>query len=136
MNLTRKQIQEIIDYWHAAGFRDWKTAQSLWELKRYDACLFFCHLTIEKLLKGLVVIKTKEPSPYIHNLEKLAHLAEITLSAETINNLRTITEFNIAGRYDDKKFAFYKKCTKNYSKKYLEISKKIIIWLKKEYQKN
>lgn len=53
-------IEKQIEYWRQAGLRGFKTAQDLYKTKHYDACLFFCHLALEKLLKGLVVQNTKQ----------------------------------------------------------------------------
>ncbi len=49
------QLDEQINYWKKSAERNWKTVLSLFKNKHYDACLFFCHLVIEKLLKGLAV---------------------------------------------------------------------------------
>ncbi|MEW6086943.1 MAG: HEPN domain-containing protein [bacterium] len=131
MNNVNKQI----DYWKETAQRDWKTALGLFKIKRYDACLFFCHLTLEKILKGLVVKQTNHPSPFIHDLEKLAFLSKLKLTEQQIQDLRTISTFNIAARYDNIKLAFYKKCTKNFTEKYLLTTKKLYLWLKREYLK-
>ena len=96
---------------------------------------FFCHLALEKLLKGLVVRKTEKVAPYIHDLAQLSNLAELNLEEKQIKKLRIITTFNIAGRYSQEKYAFYKKCTKNYSGKYLKIVEKLFLWLEEKYQK-
>ncbi len=53
---------------------------------------------MEKILKALVVKETKTHAPYIHKLVDLAKSAKIDLSLEQIENLTTITEFNIAAR--------------------------------------
>jgi HEPN domain-containing protein len=98
--------QERIKYWRSASRRDLRTAEGLLGLKRYDACLFFGHLAIEKLLKGLVEAHTNEIPPYTHDLERLGKLINTPLSDIQLADLRTITEFNIAGRYDDAKHAF------------------------------
>ncbi len=132
----QQKLKTQIDYWKKSAQRDLDTAQVLFKNKRYDSCLFFCHLSLEKLLKGLVVKQTKKAVPYIHHLEKLTILAELTLTEEQIKNLRVITDFNIAGRYDKFKFAFYEKCTKEYTEKYFDITKKLFPWLEKKYQKN
>jgi len=39
--------------------------------------------------------------------------------------LTEISTFNIAARYDDYKFKFYKKATHEYAKKWLAVSKKL-----------
>ncbi|MFH1233504.1 MAG: HEPN domain-containing protein [Patescibacteria group bacterium] len=75
-----KQLNEQIQYWKITAGRSWETARSLFKLKHYDACLFFCHLVIEKILKGLVVKKTKQAVSYTHDLEKLVLLANLAVS--------------------------------------------------------
>ncbi|MFH1029806.1 MAG: HEPN domain-containing protein [bacterium] len=133
--MTKAQIKEQMSYWKISGERNWKATETLFKNKHYDACLFFCHLSIEKLLKGLVVRRTKDYAPYIHDLAELAKKAELNSTAIQLEDLKIITTFNIAGRYDEAKFSFYRKCTQEYTKKYQEISKKLILWLEKEYQK-
>lgn len=85
------------------------------------------------MIKGLVVITTGKEAPYIHDLVKLANLADLKMEKEVIEQLRIIITFNIAGRYQEEKLAFYKKCTKSYSNKYLNISQKLFLWLEKQY---
>jgi HEPN domain-containing protein len=95
--------------------------------------VFFCHLSLEKLLKKLVVIKTKTHAPFTHELDLLAEKTEINLTQEQIKELKIINTFNIRARYDDIKFSFYKKCTKFYTEKYFNIFLKLYVWLKKQY---
>ena len=128
-------IKSQINYWRKSASMNWQTAEDLFKLKHYDACLFFCHLTLEKMLKGLSVRQTRKIVPRIHDLERLSLLAKLDLSEEQLKNLRVITGFNIGGRYDDAKFAFYKKCTRSYTEKYFKISKELYLWLKEKYQK-
>lgn len=128
-------FQKQINYWKKSGEKNWKVAQSLFNLGHCDACLFFCHLSLEKLLKGLVVEQSKKAAPYIHDLTELTEIARLKLSDEQIQNLRLITGFNIASRYDDIKFAFYRQCTKSYAEKYFKISQELYLWFKKQYPK-
>lgn len=134
MVFTKKQIIETVDYWKNMAEHDWKTAQSLWSSKRYDACLFYCHITIEKFLKGLVAQKTKKVAPYTHDLVELLRKTGIKISEEQINKLAVFTSFNMRCRYPRDKFAFYKLCTRNFTEPYFMETKKIILWLKKFYQ--
>ena len=128
---TRDQIS----YWKDTASHDWETALSLFKSKRYDACLFFCHLAIEKILKGLVVEKTKESPPYTHNLAHLAEIAGVSATEEQMKGLAEIATFNISGRYDNIKRAFYKKCTKEYTEKNLKKAQQLYLWLKKQFPK-
>ena len=128
------QFKKQLNFWKTSSKRNLETAEVLLESKYYDSCLFFGHLAIEKLLKGLVLIKTKQTPPYIHNLEKLAKLAEIDITEEQTDHFRTITRFNIAGRYTDIKHNLYKIATKSYTEKHFKIIKDLFLWLEKQYQ--
>lgn len=136
MTLSSKQIKETSDYWKNTAEHDWGTVQALWKAKRYDACLFYCHLTMEKFLKGLVVLKSKDNSPFIHDLVELAKRANLDLDEEKIKALAVFTSFNLRGRYARDKFGFYELCTYKFTKPYFEQAKNIIVWLKKSYQKS
>jgi len=129
------QLQKTVVYFQESAERDWKMAQKLFRSKDYAYCLFFCHLALEKLLKYIIVVKTDKAAPYIHDLVKLAKLADIAIGANKTTALKEITTFNIAGRYDDEKQAFYAKCTKPYAQKYFNTSRDIFLWLKKDYRK-
>lgn len=130
-----KKLQEQIDYWRESGKKNLDAMQILFDNKHYDSALFFGHLALEKTLKGLIVKITNKPVPYIHDLEKLALLANLEFDEVKAIELRAITDFNIAGRYKEVKFTFYKKCDKKYAEKHLKIIKELFLWLKKEYQK-
>ncbi|MFH1456618.1 MAG: HEPN domain-containing protein [Patescibacteria group bacterium] len=93
---------------------------------------FFCHLTLEFFLKGKIAEKTERMFPTTHDLEDLARRAKLELPPELKQELTIINTFNIAGRYDDYKFAFYKRATASYTKKYYQITKQILLWLKKQ----
>lgn len=112
-----------IKYWQITAKRDLETVESLWKSKRYDGCLFYCHIVLEKALKAITVLQIKKEAPRIHNLVRLAELAKLKLSEEDMDFLAEANRFNIRGRYTDYKFQFYKQCTKSYTKKYLDKTK-------------
>ena len=63
--------------------------------------LFFAHLALEKLLKAHVCRQTRDLAPRIHNLVRLAELAEINLRQEQIDVLAEMNAFSIEGRYPE-----------------------------------
>ena len=79
-----------------------------------------------------MVEKTNKPFPAIHDLEVLLKLTGINLNKLQKKNLSIINTFNIADRYDDFKLSFYKNTTQTYAKKYLGITQKLLLWLKKQ----
>jgi len=130
-----EDLKKHIIHWQDSAKNTLETAEVLFENKRYDACLFFGHLALEKMLKGLVLAVTKKAVPYTHDLERLAIFCELSLSEEKSQYLRTVTEFNISGRYHDIKADFYKKCDYEYTKKNFSIIKELYIWIKEQYPK-
>ena len=107
---------EVITRWLDGAKRNLETARDLVKTGHYDWALFVGQLAIEKLLKSLVIAKTNESPPLVHDLVKLADIADIELSDQQRNDLVTITRFHIQARYDDVKYELYKTATKEYTK--------------------
>lgn len=116
--LTSKQQKELIKYWLTSSKEKHKTMVGLYTLKRYADCLFFGHLILEKVLKALVVQRTKEYAPYTHNLPQLMKLSQILLAEEDVKLLARVNQFNMQTRYPDEKLEFYKISTKSYTDQY------------------
>jgi len=113
--------------------RDFEAAESLFTSKKYTYALFFCQLTIEKLLKALIVKKTNKIYPPIHDLIKLTEQAKLKTSVSKQAELQEIVSWNIKARYDTVKLEFYKKANKEFTKKWLQKVEKIIQWLKNQF---
>ncbi len=122
--------EEAVKHWVKSSKLDLETAEDLFKTKHYHHCLFFCHLFVEKILKGLVVKETGENPLPIHKLRRLANETGIEFSEEQLKLLDEITDFNIRARYNDIKFKFYKKATKGFTEEYFGKSKEIYQWLK------
>jgi HEPN domain-containing protein len=127
--------QEKHTYWQISSINDFTLAQELYNSGRYAYSLFFCHLTLEKLLKSYIVLHEDKTPPFDHNLVRLAEMAEFILDKETIFTLTDITTFNIKGRYDDYKNEFYHKATKDYAEEYIHKTQNLIIWFKENFPK-
>ncbi len=108
-------VDEQVKYWTNSAERDFATMEILLNSKRYPESLFFGHIVLEKMLKAFVVMETKEQPPKIHDLSHLEKLAKMNLEKGTLDYFELVNKFNIRGRYDDYKEAFYKICTKEYT---------------------
>ena len=126
-----KTVQEVVKYWLTASKEDFDSAEILFQNKKYHHALFFCHLSIEKMLKAIIVKSTKTAPPLIHDLIRLAEKAKLPLSEAQMNELAEITTFNIDARYDDYKLSFRKKAKKQFSLKYLKKTREMLQWLTK-----
>ncbi len=130
--MTPQDIRELIRYWLKGSDYDWKTAGDLLRSKKYPYCLFMCHLSLEKLLKALVVKETKSHPPYTHNLAYLAGKLPLEFSKEKIVLLEEMNDFNLEARYPDEQMAFYKKATRAYALHYKKLAGELREWLRKK----
>ncbi|MBN1593070.1 MAG: HEPN domain-containing protein [Candidatus Coatesbacteria bacterium] len=94
-------LERQIKYWRNGSKEDIAAAEILINKGCFRHGLFFAHLAIEKILKAHVVRTTGEVPPYIHNLVRLAEVAELPLDAERLDLLRRFNLYQLAGRYPD-----------------------------------
>ena len=123
-------VQEIKKYWLEEALEALNVADHLYEKNDYSYSLFFGHLAIEKLLKGVFVLKKGEHASHIHNLQRFAEMVDIKLSHDLKEKLIMITRFNMESRYPDQKRNFRKKCTREFTEIELKKIKDIFKWLK------
>lgn len=93
----KKQIM----YWKTTALDNLETAEILFEKRKFRECLFFCHLTIEKLLKAHFVKAQKDFAPKIHELLYLLKKTNLNLGKSEKEFLGTINDFNLEGRYPE-----------------------------------
>ncbi len=122
----------LMEYWQKSSDEDYNVMKYLYSGKKNSYCLFFGHLVIEKLLKGLYA-KNNEENPYTiksHNLLALAEKCNLELTDEQVEKLQIITQFNISARYDDYKETFNQKCTDDYTSEQIKNIEEVRTWLK------
>ncbi len=126
-------LEEHIAYWIESADNDLSTAESNFETKHYDWCLFIGHLVLEKSLKALYAQNNNnETPPKIHNLFRLSQLALIKISEETENFLIEVNKFQMEARYPQSKKEFYKLCTEDYALEKFNKIKETYSWLKSQ----
>lgn len=124
--------EEMIAYWMRGAQEDVQTAEALFASKRYVACLFYCHLFVEKILKAVIVGETGEPAPYGHKLLHLGQQTKLAWSKEQLDLLDELTRFNIRARYEDYKFSLHKRATEQFTETYLAKAKDIYLWIQQK----
>ena len=128
-------IKKLFNYWLSDAEESWSVAQTLFRHNKYPESLFFGHLTLEKILKALVVAITQKHAPPIHNLVRLIQLTDLETTKEQMADLGKWTRYCIAGRYDNEKTFFRKQCTKQYTKENFNKIENYFLWLKDEAKK-
>lgn len=126
---------KLVKYWADLSDYDIVTAKYMFKMKRYPYCLFLSHLSIEKILKAIIVEQKKKYAPHTHNLVDLAKNTNIDFSQEQKNLLADFTEFNLEARYPEWKKDFYKRATKYYTENYFKKAINFQKWLKKYLKK-
>ena len=107
--------QRQIVYWVTSAEHDLDVAETLFQSKKYDWCLFLGHLVLEKILKALYVQNIGKTAPRIHDLVRIANMAGIEFKEEILEFLDAVNTFNISTRYPDEKLKFYKLCTAEFT---------------------
>ena len=108
--------QEHIIYWKQSAEEDWETVLSLYQSGRNVHCLFFAHLTLEKLCKAIWVQNNKENfPPKTHNLVKLLNESNQHFEQEDLLFLEEFNDFQLEGRYPDYLFEINKICDSDYT---------------------
>lgn len=80
---------------------DLATAKAMLCARRYNYTAFMGQQCLEKLLKGIYILRKNEPPPYIHDLVKLGQRVEIDIPDGIQTSLAAISNHYIAARYGE-----------------------------------
>lgn len=127
-------VEKLRDFWLEEAAKSLQVAWHLFEKEDYSYALFFGHLSVEKLLKAIYVVRKADQAPYIHNLIRLAEIANIPLNEVQRDRLIKITAFNLESRYPDERRSFRNKCTEDFTRMERKQVEEIFKWLKSMLQ--
>jgi len=94
-------VKKQILYWETGADEEMLNAKIMFENHRFLACLFFCHLCIEKILKAHVVKITEEHPSRTHILSSLAEKAGIDFDYEQDKFIAKLQLYQLEGRYPE-----------------------------------
>ncbi len=119
----------VVKHWKETSQEDLKTMLTLFNSKSYNWSLFLGHISIEKILKAVYVSKYGEHAPFTHNLLRIAEQCKLDLSDEYSDWLDIITTFNLNARYDDYLREFYRQCTPEFTKLWIDKITTLHTWI-------
>lgn len=90
-----------IEYWKSSALSDIDTALILIEKDKIKEGLFFCHLTIEKMLKAHFVKEKEEVPPRSHDLLYFQRKLSINFVDNQLIFMAFLIKFHLEGRYPD-----------------------------------
>jgi HEPN domain-containing protein len=123
------QQEERIEYWKTSAEHDFKVMEHLVRSSDFLWSLFVGHLCIEKLLKALYVKNVEPDAPRIHDLSRLAQLANLQLTEQQEDLLDTLTNFNIRTRYPDYQLKMYRLANEEYTMEKIQLIRELYEWL-------
>ena len=123
--------EKQIEYWRSSAADNLETAVLLIENNKTVEGLFFCHLTIEKLLKALYVKHTGDLAPKSHKLLYLAEKSSLPLTESQKDFFSVLMQYQIEGRYPE---TFPPRPQKKDALQLLNQTKEIAAWLMQKLQ--
>jgi HEPN domain-containing protein len=126
------EVNNKHEEWYFQSDYDLETAVDMLKSGRNVYCIFMCHLSLEKALKGLLIKKTGEYPSKIHSLIYFVEKLELSLEEPDYEFVFMLNKISVPTRYPDdlrKLFATY---TKEKTELILNQTKKFQSWIKQQ----
>jgi HEPN domain-containing protein len=121
-------VSKNITYWINTADNDIETAEILFASGKLIEGMFFCHLTIEKILKALVVKQTEEIPVRSHDLFRLIDVAVVKINDEQATLVQILMKYQLEGSYPE----FYPKTlSREKANDYYTKTKELLLCFKK-----
>jgi HEPN domain-containing protein len=118
--------------WYFQSDYDLETAFDMFTSRRNVYCIFMCHLSLEKALKGLLIKKTGEFPSKTHSLVYLVDKIGLDMEENYSEFLYMLNKISVPTRYPDdlrKLFAAY---TLERTESILHQTKELQLWIKRQ----
>jgi HEPN domain-containing protein len=124
-------LVEKYSHWEDIAEYDLETAEVMFNSGRYLYVAFMCQQAIEKLVKGLYVLKNGEEPPKTHNIFTIFNkVYNDLLTDEYAMFFQDLLAFYISGRYPPYKDKLSKSINKTHAKDILDKTREVFSWLK------
>ncbi|MHB9027201.1 MAG: HEPN domain-containing protein [Candidatus Latescibacterota bacterium] len=122
-------MTEAEQNWIDQAKYDLDAAQVMLNACRYIYVFFLCQQAVEKALKARIVGLTGELPPRIHNLIKLAEIAEVELNFEQTRLYKELSTYYIQTRYPEEIRAMGSILTREFTTEYFQKTEETLQWL-------
>lgn len=123
-------MSDLVQRWVDQAQYDFDTASAMMESKRYLYVLFCCQQSIEKMLKAIIVKKTSQFPPRLHDLLRLAEIGEIELDEERDLLFQELVTYYIQSRYPEEVQLLSTQATPQFTFDILKKTGETLQWLK------
>jgi HEPN domain-containing protein len=111
---------------------DLDTATDMLASGRNVYCIFMCHLSLEKALKGLLIKKTGEFPSKSHNLIYFVDKIGLEPEDHYFEFLFMLNKISVPTRYPDDLRKLFTAYTKERTESILNQAKEVQLWIKKQ----
>lgn len=118
--------------WYFQSDYDLETAFDMFKSGRFVYCIFMCHLSLEKALKGLLV-KSKEEFPSkSHSLIYFVEKLELKMEDSNYEFLFSLNKISVPTRYPEDLRKLVTAYSKERTENILNRTKEIQLWIKQQ----
>ncbi|MBN2244498.1 MAG: HEPN domain-containing protein [Candidatus Aminicenantes bacterium] len=128
--MTERQIKKSYDEWNKQSSYDFETAQAMFSSGRYIYAIFFCHLAVEKLLKGIFLKESKKEPEKIHNLNYFIEKLDLKIDTEKRDFIDNLNDLSVPVRYPDELEKLLKDFDNKETAEILKKTGELLTWLR------
>ena len=127
-------MEEQLTYeeWFFQSDYDIETARHMLKAKRNIYCIFMCHLSLEKVLKGLFIKQLNQFPPKTHSLMYFVNKLQLALPDEFLLFIEKIDSLSVPTRYPEDLRAMITLYSPMQTKSFYEQTQTIQQWLKQQ----
>jgi HEPN domain-containing protein len=118
--------------WYFQSDYDLETAVDMLKSGRNVYCIFMCHLSLEKALKGLLIKKKGEFPSKSHSLIYFVEKIELELSEPQYEFIFMLNKISVPTRYPEDLKKLFVAYTKERTESILHQTKEIQLWIKQQ----
>jgi HEPN domain-containing protein len=126
-----QESKKYKEWMHQSDY-DLDTAEAMFNSGRNIYCIFMCHLSLEKALKGLLKKRTGEEPIKLHNLIYFVDKIGLALIPEQFDFISMLNKVSVPTRYPDDLQKLITVYTRERTVTILQQTKTIQEWIKKQ----
>jgi HEPN domain-containing protein len=116
--------------WYFQSDYDLETAIDMFKSGRTVYCIFMCHLSLEKALKGLLIKRTGEYPSKSHSLMFFIDKLELELTDSNHEFLFMLNKISVPTRYPDDLRKLFAAFSNERTETILNQTKEVQLWIK------
>jgi HEPN domain-containing protein len=123
---------EKYEEWFFQSDYDMETAIDMFKAGRFIYCIFMCHLSLEKALKGLLIKRTGKFPSKSHSLIYFVEKTGLQMSDSRYEFLFTLNKISIPTRYPEDLRKLFTTYTKEKTEEILNLARDTQTWIKQQ----